>query len=499
MIERFETKERSMRSRPLITICMSMLVVLMLNARVVAQDTQGTPSEPEVTFRSPQSVWLKINHVSKALSEADMPIRGGSTKWIGNASLRWEVDVPDADEYEVYFIANVPAAGDGTKITIESGNNKKDFIISKTSGPFPGGENFKVQEPFNVERKKLSGSIHLEAGKQVITVSTAGIESKEVLFSLRGVELLPLSKKEMVAAEEARAKAARADVGWMVEAGYGVMFHWTSGTPQADGTRKPYEEAVNDFDVDKFVNMVEATGAGYVIFPVGHAESYCPAPLESWERIHPGQTTKRDLIEELANALNAKDISLICYLNGPLAFQYPKRVEITPEIVENFVANFQAILPELGMRYKEKIAGYWFDTMILEIPYEEFFKAAKVGYEDRVMCLNSFIWTPASPWQDYWSGEVQHPIAPPVNGFMENGPAPNLPYQVLLTMEKHSWGARKTGIKDPKFTSEELAAYIKACMQNGGAVTINLSIYQDGTVGEKALEVMKGVKAEIRK
>ena len=115
--------------------------------------------------------------------------------------------------------------------------------------------------------------------------------------------------------------SARASFDWMAETGYGLMFHWTSGTPQRDGSRKSFEEAVNNFDVEKFVNMVDETGAGYVIFPIGHVQSYCPAPIKSWERIHPGQTAKRDLIEELANALNAKDIRLICYINGPLAFE----------------------------------------------------------------------------------------------------------------------------------------------------------------------------------
>ena len=152
--------------------------------------------------------------------------------------------------------------------------------------------------------------------------------------------------------------------------------------------------------------MVDATGAGYVIFPIGHAQSYCPAPIESWERIHPGQTAKRDLIEELAiTALNAKDIRLICYINGPLGFEYPERIaEITPEIVQNFVANFKDILPELGMHfYKDKIAGYWFDTMILKIPFEDFFRAAKVGNKDRLICLNAFYWQKQPPWQDYWA------------------------------------------------------------------------------------------------
>jgi len=477
----------------------AILMVLVVSSFAVAEDNPGAPSEIQVTFRSPLSVWLKINEVSKTLSEANMPLGGGYVKWIGNASLRWEVEVPEKDEYEVYLTANVPEASDGTRITIEAADKTSDFAVFKTSGPFPGGEDFKIKEALNFERKKLSGSIPLKAGKQIITVSTSGVDTEEVLFHIRGIELLPVSKKEMIAAEEARAIASRASFDWMAKTGYGVMFHWTSETPQRDGSRKSFEEAVNDFDVEQFVNMVVETGAGYVIFPIGHAQSYCPAPIRSWERIHPGQTTKRDLIEELANALNERDIRLICYINGPLAFEYPKRVEITPEIVQNFVANFKAVLPELGMRYKDKIAGYWFDTMILKIPFEEFFNAAKVGNKDRVICLNAFVWQEASPWQDYWAGEVQHPIAPPVNGYMNGGISPNLPYHVLLTMEKFSWGVGRTGqIRDPKFTSEELSSYIKACMDNGGAVTVNMGIFQDGTVGKKALQVMRGVKERIR-
>jgi len=44
-----------------------------------------------------------------------------------------------------------------------------------------------------------------------------------------------------------------------------------------------------------------------------------------------------------------------------------------------------------------------------------------------------------------------------------------------------------------------LSEYIKECMQQGGAVTINIGIYQDGSIGKKALKVMQGVKAQIRK
>jgi hypothetical protein len=170
-----------------------------------------------------------------------------------------------------------------------------------------------------------------------------------------------------------------------------------------------------------------------------------------------------------------------------------------------FVANFTDILTEMGNRYQDKIVGYWFDSWyrIFEgfpaVPFEAFYKASKTGNKERIICLNPWIYPDVTPCQDYWSGEVQDPIGIPENGFMKNGPAPQLPYQALLTMEKHLSVQQKPDIFDPKFTSTELSTFITDCMKNGGAVTINLAIYQDGTVGKKALQVMKEVKNEIRK
>ena len=46
---------------------------------------------------------------------------------------------------------------------------------------------------------------------------------------------------------------------------------------------------------------------------------------------------------------------------------------------------------------------------------------------------------------------------------------------------------------------ERLGDYISGCMKNGGAVTINLGIYQDGSVDTRAVDVLKEVKHRVRK
>ena len=81
---------------------------------------------------------------------------------------------------------------------------------------------------------------------------------------------------------------------------------------------------------------------------------------------------------------------------------------------------------------------------------------------------------------------------------MKDGPVRDLPYQALLIMEPY-WVQQKAEMPEPRFSLEELSGYIMDCMKNNGAVTVNLGIYQDGTVGEKALQVMREVKNQIRK
>ena len=50
----------------------------------------------------------------------------------------------------------------------------------------------------------------------------------------------------------------------------------------------------------------------------------------------------------------------------------------------------------------------------------------------------------------------------------------------------------------PQFTAQKLGEYIAQCKANGGAVTINLGIYQDGKVDPNAVNVLKEVRKRVR-
>jgi alpha-L-fucosidase len=419
------------------------------------------------------------------------PLSGENTLWKGNSELSWIIDVPQSDKIDLFLNAAVPENIGNIKIVIHTSEKSFEFLLHPTKGPEH------ISGPDNVQRIKVATAIPLQTGCQEISLHSVDVEVHKVIAYFRSLELVPDSAARSLEDEYKRILSSRASYKWISKAGYGLMFHWTSESVNPNGSCKPYADAVKEFNVKKFADMVEETGAGYIIFTIGHAEPFCPAPLKSWEKYHPGKTTERDLIKEIANALGAKKIKLMCYVPSHVVAKYNKVDDM------DFMKIHLEILQEMGERYGDKIAGYWFDDWYRcfeqhpNVSFEAFFKATKVGNPDRIIALNSYIYPPVTLWQEYWAGEVTYPVAPPVNGFMNDGPAPNLRYHALLIMEPY-WVQTKPEVSDPKWNAEEFSKYIRDCMAEGGAVTINMGIYQDGTVGKKALQVMKRVRNNIR-
>lgn len=478
---------RQIITNALLLMC-SLTLVCLSAKNVNGQADLRLDNENPVEVSTRQSTSLYCSKVSRMSGNLNLQA-GNNMTWAGNAELVWDVTVEEGGKYELYLVANIRKNGTGHQLFFANDSNQYSFRLQETSGPYKNGRNF--------QRILLSSSVLLEEGMQNIQLYTKNEKTEDVLLDIRSIEMIPVAAIGRIEAEKKKALSVRADADWLHQSKYGLMFHWTSQSIGSDGEVNSYEDAVNNFDVERFAEMVELTGAGYVIFTIGHAEQYCPAPIESWEKCHPGKTTQRDLIEELATTLNAKGIRFLCYMHsmGTANFKDGNNPA--------FFKNFTTILTEFGSRYKDKIAGYWFDCWYQiyedypDIPFEEFYHASKIGNRDRIICLNSWIYPSVSPWQDYWAGEVASPIDTPENGYTKDGPASDLPYHALLIMEPY-WVQQKLEMSAPRFTAQQLVKYITDCNQNGGAVTINLGIYQDGGVSEKALKVLTEVKTKVK-
>ncbi len=418
-----------------------------------------------------------------------------------SSSIKWNITAPEAGEYDLFISCAVPSPG--FKLEVSSGPSSVKADLKVNEGVYrPDGEWF-----FNFEKSRLDGRLHITRGVNPVTLQLSGAD-KDQGVRFRCLEVLPVSARAGITAAEANARADRAGTDWFVKAGYGAMFHWTDFTQPREGTKKLYPDAVEAFDVNAFASLLEEMGAGYVVFTLNHAHPHCPAPIHAWEAVHPGWTTKRDLIGDIAGALEKRGIRLILYINSPGLTNFGKTGETgLYELTfseEQFTEIHKNVLSEIGSRYGEKLAGYWFDSWYQslaaypDVPIEAIYRYCKVGNPGRITAFNFWIFPVLTPWQDYWAGELNSLQNPFESRYIQRGAGTGFQAHGMVSMLE-SWVHSETGpIPPPHFSAEDLIAHVKANMEHQAVTTINIGIYQDGTIEQSSLDTMRQLRHAIR-
>jgi hypothetical protein len=419
-----------------------------------------------------------------------------------SSSAKWNVTVPEEGEFDLFLscAVSVPAF----KLEIHSGPSSIKVELKATEGVYQQTEGGWY---FNFERIRLDGKLHLTRGVNPVTVQVSGPEPNGV-FRFRCLEILPVSGSAAIISSEESVRAHRANTDWFVKAGYGVMFHWTDFTQPREGEKKPYKDAVNTFDVNAFANMVEEMSAGYVVFTLNHAHPHCAAPIQSWEALHPGWTTRRDLIGDLADALEARGIRFLLYINSPTLTKLgnigPTGLYQLTFSEEQFAEIHRDVLGEIGARYGKRLAGYWFDSWYQslaaypDVPIDAVYRACKEGNSSRITCFNFWIFPVLTPYQDYWAGELNSLQNPFASRYIQRGAGKGFQAHGLLSM-LDAWVHGKPGpIPAPQFSAEDLIAYVRANIEHQAVTTINIGIYQDGTVEQTSADMMRQLRRAIR-
>jgi len=425
-----------------------------------------------------------------------------SVKCKDSSSIKWNVTVPEEGEYDLFISCAVPSPGFGLEISSGPSSVKIDLKPSAGVYRLSDGDWF-----FNFEKSRLDGRLRFTRGVNPVALQLSGADKDQVV-RFRCLEVLPVSASAEITAAEASAHAARASTDWFVKAGYGVMFHWTDFTQPREGTKKLYQDAVDAFDVNAFASLLEEMGAGYVIFTLNHAHPHCPAPIRAWEAVHPGWTTRRDLIGDIASALEKHGIRLILYINSPVLTKFGKTgatglYELTFS-EEQFTEIHKNVLSEIGSRYGEKLTGYWFDSWYQslaaypDVPIEEIYRYCKVGNPNRITAFNFWVFPVLTPWQDYWAGELNRLQNPFSSRYIQRGAGKGFQAHGLLsTLEP--WVHSEPGpIPPPQFSTQDLIAYVKANMEHQAVTTINIGIYQDGTIEQSSLDTMRQLRRATR-
>jgi len=305
----------------------------------------------------------------------------------------------------------------------------------------------------------------------------------------------------------------RADFSPLRDTLYGVGFHWTTATLPREGEPLPYEQAVEQFDVAAFVERVKAMGAGHVLFTTTHSKHHFPGPNEEVDRILPGRTCKRDLIMDLADALNDAGILFMAYYNSGIHTGDPEwrsAVGAEEDDRTRFYDNWARVIGWFGGHYGSKVAGLWVDggyelDATKDTPWEALTAAAKAGNPDRLLCYNPGIerHTLYTPLQDFWAGEVCRLNYIPRGEMTPSG----LPWYAFVSWygdsRKPTCGAWVLSADNRDYDwcappAEAVVTFLRGFQAVGGAVTFNLLCYQDGSVYDQDFAVMQRVKRLVR-
>jgi hypothetical protein len=424
----------------------------------------------------------------------------------GAGSAVWTIDVEKEDTFDMkigYYSKTI------SHVSFILG----DQIISQAFEPVQGycqkmipmRDTWMMQNPEDSEAVDIVDSFHIPQGRHELRIDVSICDDFRVYY----IEMIPRSALPFIKEKETEAAKLRPSITPIAKEGYGLFIHWTERTKPLYGQMKPYEQAVNDFDVEMFSDQIAEMGAKFVIFTAEHVSLWFPAPLKVWEKYHPGCTTKRDLIADLIPALEKRGIKFFMYLHLPMMVNLPECYEggynFNNEQINNLndmnelCKRICEMLEEIGTRYGEKIHGYWLDgwggvTQKYGIdPSEKVYKASKAGYPNRLTSFAFGVRCPIfTPWEDYACGEYRVIGELPVNGYHSCGQNKGYQYHSIIVLDDdwwHDW--YDTPIADPQYTANQLAPFLKGCRENGGLVSINTAVYQDGTVSPKTKAVMK--------
>jgi Alpha-L-fucosidase len=401
-------------------------------------------------------------------------------------SFAWQVDVPAPGEFDVTALTK----SKGAVLLLQCGNQK-------------------IERPVSTAWDRIDmGRLKFSKGKHEIslraTAPTAGME----FYSLE------LIKPDFSDKLQKQARQMHSDTSWMRKAKYGLQFHWTSMSAPRRGDRKPYAQACRDFPAREFAEMVNSTGAGYVIITTSHAQHYFPAPIQAIDRIKPGRTAERDLVRDWIEALGAYDIMLMLYYHvGHDDWRQPdgwwRATGYDPKNPKPFLDNWTSITTEVGRRYGKGLAGWFFDDGCVYYPLNPDFRrlteAAKTGHAGRLVCYNPWILPRMTDFQDYLCGEgydflkFWDDLPADGTGIYTSGPHKGLQAHTNFVLERDWPHSRiNTDIPPPRYSKERFIPDMKAGIAHGVVPSVNLEIYQDVGIGEASQALMAALKQELK-
>ncbi|CAG7615462.1 alpha-L-fucosidase [Paenibacillus allorhizosphaerae] len=319
----------------------------------------------------------------------------------------------------------------------------------------------------------------------------------------------------------------RRSVDWFKEAKWGVFCHYLPKPPKdaaAGSTLSAgqWNERVDRFDVEGLASQLDSVGAKYFYLTLGQNTGHYCAPNETYDSIvgiEPSKCSKRDLVNDLADALAVKGIRLLVYLPSGAPDRDPIAMEKlewengyipgtgnrhnrqrTGKRLAEFQRRWEAVIAEWSLRWGNKVNGWWIDGCYFademyrfpDAPnFESFAAAMRAGNPDSIVAFNPGVIVPVishrTEHEDYIGGEVIRSF--PV-GQQERW-LEGRQYHILSFLGS-DWGQG-----EPSLPDEFVIGYTKHVNDSEGVVTWDVPISHDGLIEQPFMEQLKALHAGL--
>ena len=320
----------------------------------------------------------------------------------------------------------------------------------------------------------------------------------------------------LFSAHPAQAEDVLHRTDWMQEWPFGLMVHWIAPgpTPLEGPHITDLNQAVDAFDLDRFMRDFEATGAGWLIFTIGQNTAMYASPNAVLDKLAgEGHGSRRDLVLEIAERVHESGKHFIAYL--PAEVNAPEKLHEpfawNPGDQGEFQRRYTDFIREYSLRLGTKLSGWWFDGCYTWEVFPNstynwplWFDAARAGNPSAIVAFNdgSFcigITTPVTPLQDYLSGEVETLVDGKIRLGRGSEAPTHLPearfvkgtrtqWHALLPIDcNRYWAHTPDHPMTPSYPDEELEQFITRCRAVGGVITFNVGISQEGALGAETV------------
>jgi len=421
----------------------------------------------------------------------DLPKHAWLNSFDYGETLEWSVSVEQSTSFDITALVS---SRTGEKFKLEVDGNSTIFEIGHSGWS-----------------REDAGSIVVPAGTHQLKLSRLGRNGSA---SIKSLELVKTSEKPQ---RDARIQALKSSTAKFSNQDYGVMFQYGAWTYPPTGPKKTLEQQANDFDVTAFAEMVESTGAKYVVWSATWWTYQMHAPNQALDNIlgHSEDTATRDLFKDIATELDKHNIDFYFYYHSGhfggqsnarpwwQAQQWPEEFTTTGTGDRSvFFDNWVNVVSEMGNRYGSLLDGWFFDDGLIyyPAPFERLGAAAKAGNPDRLISYNPWIAPHYTDFEDLSFGEEckVHGAEEGGTGLYTSGSDKGVYGHCMITMEP-GWGIyhQNQKIGPTKYSVEAAYDLVKSYHDKKTPISFNMLIFEDGSVSNTSLSVLQQLKAKL--